>query len=70
LTGTFQKLGITPLQLDKSNYEGKALLISDGKETKRIVVTPNDNIIEIKFTCSSSRAVEIVFMATFTGNTK
>jgi hypothetical protein len=48
LTSTFQKLGSTPLELDKKTYEGKLILISNGKETKRI--TLNDiNIVEISF---------------------
>ena len=50
LTSTFQKLGTTPLQLDKHIYDGKTLLISNGIETKRITISENDSIIEIKFT--------------------
>lgn len=36
LTSTFQKLGTTPIELDKNSYSGKVILISNGKETKRI----------------------------------
>lgn len=50
LTSTFQKLGTTPLQLDKHIYEGKTLLISNGTETKRITISENDSTIEVKFT--------------------
>ncbi|MGV8877567.1 MAG: hypothetical protein ACOH2A_00920 [Sphingobacteriaceae bacterium] len=49
LTSTFQNLGITPLELDKNTYEGKMILISNGKETKRIILNPNQNLIEVNF---------------------
>jgi hypothetical protein len=49
LTSTLQKLGTTPLELDKDTYEGKLILISNGKETKRITLNSHQNIIEIKF---------------------
>jgi hypothetical protein len=49
LTSTFQKLGNTPLELDKDTYEGKFILISNGKETKIIVLKSHQNLIEIKF---------------------
>lgn len=49
LTSTFQRLGSTPLELDKENYEGKLILVSNGKETKRITLNSHQNLIEIKF---------------------
>lgn len=49
LTSTFQKLGSTPLELDKPTYEGKLLLISNGKETKQIKLDSYQNLVEIKF---------------------
>lgn len=49
LTSTFQKLGSTPLELDKQTYEGKLILVSNGKETKRITLNSHQNLIEIKF---------------------
>ena len=49
LTSSFQKLGTTPLELDKDTYEGKLILISNGKETKRITLNSHQNLIEIKF---------------------
>ena len=49
LTSTFQKLGLTPLELDKQTYEGKLILVSNGKETKRITLNSHQNLIEIKF---------------------
>jgi len=49
LTSTFQRLGSTPLELDKQTYEGKLILISNGKETKRITLNSHQNLIEIIF---------------------
>jgi len=49
LTSTFQKLGTTPIELDKDTYEGKLILISNGKETKRITLNSHHNLIEIEF---------------------
>lgn len=49
LTATLQRLGSTPLELDKQIYEGKLLFISNGKETKRIILNSQQNLIEIKF---------------------
>lgn len=49
LTSTFQRLGSTPLELDKQTYEGKLILVSNGKETKRIRLSSHQNLIEIEF---------------------
>ena len=49
LTSTFQYLGSTPLELDKELYKGKLILISNGRDTKRISLDPNQSLIEIKF---------------------
>jgi hypothetical protein len=49
LTSTFQKLGTTPIELDKDTFEGKLILISNGKETQRITLNSDQNLIEIKF---------------------
>ncbi len=49
LTSTFQRLGSTPLELDKQTYDGKLILVSNGKETKRITLNSHQNLIEIKF---------------------
>lgn len=49
LTSTFQKLGSTPLELDKQTYEGKLILVSNGKETKQITLNSHQNLIEIIF---------------------
>lgn len=49
LTSTFQRLGSTPLELDKNSYVGKVILISNGKETKRVTLNSQQNLIEITF---------------------
>jgi hypothetical protein len=49
LTSTFQFLGSTPLELDKNIYNGKVILISNGKDTKRITLNSFKNLIEIEF---------------------
>ena len=49
LTSALQKIGTTPLELEKDTYEGRSILISNGKETKRITLNSNQYIIEIKF---------------------
>jgi hypothetical protein len=48
LTSTFQKIGTTPLEIDKNLYKGKVLIVSNGKETKRITLN-SQYLIEIKF---------------------
>lgn len=49
LTSTFKRIGITPLELDKNTYEGKELIVSNGKESKRITLNSHQSIIEIEF---------------------
>ena len=49
LTTTLKKIGTTPLELEKSLYEGTVLIISNGKEAKRIMLNSTQNLIEIKF---------------------
>lgn len=49
LTSTFQKLGNTPIELDKDTYSGKLILISNGLETKRITLDNSKSTIEVKF---------------------
>jgi len=49
LTSTFQKLGTTPIELDKDTYNGKLIIISNGKESKRITLNSYQNLIEINF---------------------
>jgi hypothetical protein len=49
LTSTFQKLGTTPLELDIDTYEGRLILISNGKETKKITLNSHQQLIDIKF---------------------
>ncbi len=49
LSSSFTKLGSTPLELDKNTYEGKVILVSNGKETKRIMLYANLSLVEVKF---------------------
>lgn len=49
LTSTFQKLGFTPLEIEKSQFEGKLILVSNGKDTKRIILNSHQNLIEVNF---------------------
>lgn len=50
LTSTFQKLGSTPLELDKNLYEGKVIIVANGKgEIKQIRLNSYQNLIEVKF---------------------
>lgn len=49
LTSAFQKLGSTPLELDKNTYEGKVIIVSNGRESKRITLNSHQNLIEIEF---------------------
>lgn len=46
---TLQKIGDTPLELDANTYLGKTVLVTNGSETKRIVINSYDRIIEVKF---------------------
>ncbi len=46
---TLQKIGDTPFDLDKNSHLGKTVLVTNGKETKRIVINSFDRIIEVKF---------------------
>lgn len=49
LTSTFQKLGSTPLELNREIYEGKVILITNGKETKRITLNSDLKFLEVQF---------------------
>ena len=40
---------ITPLEIEKSQFEGKVILISNGKDTKRITLNSHQNLIEVNF---------------------
>jgi len=49
LSSSFQKLGMTPIQLEKNIYTGKTILISNGKETIRITLRSTQNLVEVIF---------------------
>ena len=48
-SSTFQNLGSTPLELDKTIYSGKLILVSNGRETKQVTLNPLQNLIEVDF---------------------
>ncbi|MDO4764172.1 MAG: hypothetical protein Q4A00_07305 [Flavobacteriaceae bacterium] len=47
LTSTFQKIGLTPLQLNKANYIGKTLIINYENNTKRVTVQNATDTIKV-----------------------
>jgi hypothetical protein len=49
LTSTFKIIGSTPLELDKQTYDGKLILISNGKVTKQVKLDSSQSLIEIIF---------------------
>jgi hypothetical protein len=49
LTSTFQKIGTTPLELDRSIYMGKTIVVSNGIDTKLIKLGANEGVIEVFF---------------------
>jgi hypothetical protein len=49
LTSTFQVIGKTPLELERSQYFGKVLVVTNGKSTKKININANSKVIEIDF---------------------
>ena len=50
LSSTFQKLGTTPLELAKEKYMGKTVVVSNGKNTRQILLAPHKDIIQLTFT--------------------
>jgi len=49
LTSSFEKIGDTPLELDKNIYQGKTIVISNGLEIKQVLLTSQQNLIEVEF---------------------
>lgn len=49
LSTSFQKIGYTPIDLDKDQYTGKTLIVSNGKETKQVKLMSQHNLYEINF---------------------
>lgn len=49
LTSNFQKIGTTPIELDKWNFQGKTILVSNGRQTKRVALYAYDRIVEVIF---------------------
>ena len=53
LTSTFQRIGTTPLKLNKEAYLGRPLIITDGNQIKQIEILINSREFNIDFTESS-----------------
>jgi len=49
LTSTFQKIGVTPLELDRNIYLGKTIVVSNGIDSKLIKLGANEGLIEVRF---------------------
>lgn len=47
LTSTFQHLGTTPIELEKSIFKDKTIIISNGKKVNQLLLTSNADIIEV-----------------------
>lgn len=50
LTSSFEKIGSTPLELDKNIYQGKSIIISNGLDIKQVLLTSHQNLIEVDLT--------------------
>ena len=60
LSSTFEKIGETPLVLNKEIYEGKTIIVSDGKEINQIKLTKNQAVYEISFLNRSKTSLPLV----------
>jgi len=49
LTPTFQRIGTTPLKIDKEKYIGKTLVISYGTQFKQVPIEQSTSIIDLYF---------------------
>ncbi|WP_404812164.1 hypothetical protein ACIRNY_11800 [Capnocytophaga canimorsus] len=49
LTAIFQKIGVTPLQLNKVNYVGKTLIVTYNNDVKRVMIAQNTDVIKVPF---------------------
>lgn len=49
LTPTFQRIGTTPLKIDKEKYLGKTLVISYGTQFKQVPIEQSTTIIDLLF---------------------
>jgi hypothetical protein len=49
LTSSFQKLGVTPLELEREAFIGKTILISNGVDTKVVKLGRDKSVLDIVF---------------------
>jgi len=50
LTSTFQRIGNTPLKIDKEKYLDKTLIVSYGTQIKQVLISQSHTIIDLTFT--------------------
>lgn len=50
LSSTFQKLGNTPLLLEKAKFNGKTVVVSNGTKTRQVLLSSHKDVIELTFT--------------------
>lgn len=49
LTSMFDKIGTTPLELEKAKWLGKTIIVSNGTDVKRLSLTNLENTISVSF---------------------
>ena len=49
LSSSLKKLGETPLDLDKGEFDGKVIVVSNGKKSKGILLTKDKTVIDVHF---------------------
>jgi hypothetical protein len=49
LSSSFEKIGITPLRINKDQYLGKNIIISYGTKFKQILIEQSTNIVDVYF---------------------
>jgi hypothetical protein len=61
LTSTFQRIGITPLKIDKAKYLDKTLTIAYGTQFKQVVVHEHQTVIDVGFSEITGTATNLNF---------
>ena len=49
LTSSFQRIGLTPLKIEKSQYLDKTLILSYGTQIKQVTIQQNISVVDIAF---------------------
>ncbi|TXD51685.1 MULTISPECIES: hypothetical protein [unclassified Polaribacter] len=58
LTSSFEKIGNTPLKLDKKKYNGKTIIISNGLDIKQVLLNTSRGIIEVEFNVGLNKDIK------------